>query len=326
MNSVKGVLIEDEVVFMTNPNIEFVSLVKHAANRKPFRIIKGQVKGESNMNKVIHSLLVSKDIGDDKLKELADTYSLETKDEEALEGFDVYKQVDDEEIQAETKSVAAVEDGVYAVVADLAEESEVEPTEKQFDYATMDDLADAAFAMMDIVFGTMRQPEATDKQRKTQILGAVDNFKKYAEAVLTNAKAEDVATKLEPREDLEVIKELFKPKEPEEDTKGVEEKLDELFNSMVEKIESKSEEKVQAKIDEFKQEYQEMKDSLNQKLNEELEKFAHKEEVDKEIKDLKGELENLKNTPTQRKSEIEETKEKETKVETRPQRQFTTFA
>jgi 2-hydroxychromene-2-carboxylate isomerase len=297
MAKVKSIIKEGEVVFMTDPDIEFVSLVGHAANQQPFKIIKGQVKGDNNMRKVIHSVLIPKDISEEKMQELSETYKLEEKGE-GLDGFDVYGQVNDEEIELETKSVAVIdkEAGVYGIVADLKEESEEEPIEKEVDYATMDNLADAAFAMMDIIFGTLRQPESTDKQRKTMVLNAVENFRKYAEAVLSNAKAEDVATKFEIQG--ETLKELFAPEpvEPEED------KLEELKTE----IETKADEKAKEKIEEFRTEYEEMKTQLNDKLNEELGKFALKEEVETEIKGVRDELENIKNTTTKRKSEIDE--------------------
>ena len=54
----------------------------------------------------------------------------------------------------------------------------------------MEKIADSLFAMVDIVLGTIRQPEA--QNRKEMIMSAVTNFSNYAGAVLSNMKAEDV--------------------------------------------------------------------------------------------------------------------------------------
>ena len=153
MAKVKSIITEADVSFMTNTEVEFVSLVGHAANRSPFKIIKGEVKGENTMPKTIYSILVSKDVTEEKLQEIVSehNFSVDEKIEDALEGFDVYSQIEDDEVDLETRKMSALADGVYAVVADLKEESEKEGLEKEeFEYETLDKVADSLFAMMDI--------------------------------------------------------------------------------------------------------------------------------------------------------------------------------
>ena len=187
MAKIKSFITEAEIGILSDVDVHFVSLVGHAANRQPFKIIKGEVKGDNTMPKTIYNVLVSKDVTEEKLQELMDEhkFSVDQKDETALEGFDVYSQIEDNEVDLETRKMSALADGVYAVVADLKVESEKEGLEKEeFEYETLDKVADSLFAMMDIVLGTMRQPEAEGTSRKEMILTAVNNFTSYVGAVL----------------------------------------------------------------------------------------------------------------------------------------------
>jgi len=53
--------VEKDVTMMTQPEAHFVSLVKHGANRMPFRVIKSQKGGEDlSMSMVVQSILVPK--------------------------------------------------------------------------------------------------------------------------------------------------------------------------------------------------------------------------------------------------------------------------
>jgi hypothetical protein len=89
--------------------------------------------------------------------------------------------------------MAQLQDGAFVIVADLKEESEKEGLEKEeFEYESLDKVADSLFAMMDIVLGVMRQPEAEGTSRKEMITTAVSNFSSYVNAVLSNIKSEDV--------------------------------------------------------------------------------------------------------------------------------------
>ena len=329
MAKVKSIIREQDVTFMTQPEIDFISLVGHAANQQPFKIMKGQVKGDENMNKVIHSILVPKDIGEEKQKELEDSYSFEEKDEQSLEGFNVYKQVADEEVDLENKNLAVVDKdaGVYGIVAEKKEESKAETVDKEsMDWATIDGIVDAMFSMEDIVLGVLRQPEAETGQRKEMISNAIGNFTKHVEAVLSQAKSEDVIDLKNIELKGENVKELRTEKQPEEPEVDIEEKLEALKTTVFEKLEEKAEEKSQAKIDEFKAEYDKMKQELNDNLNAEIEKLASKEDLETEIKSVKDEIEAVKNTPKSRKSEIDEHVDTSVKKNQRKRDGYITFA
>ena len=330
MARVKSIIREDDVTFMSNLDVEFVSLVGHAANQQPFKIMKGQVKGDENMNKVIHSILVPKDIGEDKQKELEDSYSFEEKDEESLEGFNVYKQVADDEVDLESKNLAVVDKdaGIYGIVAEKKEESKAETVDKEsMDWATIDGIVDAMFSMEDIVLGVLRQPEAETGQRKDMISNAIGNFTKHVEAVLSQAKSEDVIDFEGIELKGENVKELRTQKQPEETQEvDIEEKLEALKETVFAKIDEKAEEKSQAKIDEFKTEFENMKQELNDNLNAELEKLASKEVLDAEVKAVKDEVETIKNTPKSRKSEIDEHVDSPARKSQRKRDGYITFA
>lgn len=320
MAKVKSIITEADVSFMTNTEVEFVSLVGHAANRSPFKIIKGEVKGENTMPKTIYSILVSKDVTEEKLQEIVSehNFSVDEKIEDALEGFDVYSQIEDDEVDLETRKMSALADGVYAVVADLKEESEKEGLEKEeFEYETLDKVADSLFAMMDIVLGTMRQPEAEGTSRKDMIMTAVNNFTSYVGAVLANVKAEDVI------ENIEIKSEIIKESMPE----PVEAVLDTpTDDALKEELIAKFTEMLNEQVSLVKSELDATKTALNDSLNEQFEMYQKKEIAEKELETIKAEIEIIKNTPKSRGSELDENVTKKIKTETKKKNQsFVTF-
>jgi len=305
MAKVKSNTVERDVTFMTDPDINFVSLVGHAANQQPFKIMKGQVKGDGNMNKVIHSILVPKEMGTEELK---DSYSFEEKDEESLDGFTIYKQVKDDEVDLETKSVAVLdqEKGIYGIVADKTEKSEAEPIVKEsVDYASMDSILDGLMAMEEIVLGTLSQPASEKNERMTMINSAVTNFTNHVEAVMSTMKGDEVISLENVELKGENVKKLreIKQETPEVD---IDEKMNEMKESILAKIDEIAEEKSQAKIESFKETFESMKTTLNTNLSSELDSMASKEELTSEIEALKAEIETIKNTPKTRKSVIDE--------------------
>jgi hypothetical protein len=319
MAKVKSIITEADIAFMKDVEVEFVSLVGHAANRQPFKIIKGEVKGDNAMPKTIYSVLVSKNITEEKLQEIVaeHNFSVDEKIEDSLEGFDVYNQIEDGEVDLETKKMSALADGVYAIVVDLKEESEKEGLEKEeMEYETLDKVADSLFAMMDIVLGTMRQPEAEGTSRKEMIMTAVNNFTTYVGAVLANTKAEEVLENLEIKS--EIMKE-FLPEEkeeepleidPEEFEENIKEELISKFTEMIETV---------------KAEFEGTKEALNTSLNEQFDLYQKKEDVEKELETVKAEIEAIKNTTKSRNSELDEDVKKKTKTEIKKKQSFVTF-
>lgn len=324
MAKIKSIITEAEINFMKDVEVEFVSMVGHAANRQPFKIIKGEVKGDNAMPKqAIYNVLVSKDVTEEALQEIMSehNFSIKKKVEDALDGFDIYNQIEETEVDLETKKMSALTDGVYAIVADLKEDSKQEGLEKEeMEYETLDKVADSLFAMMDIVLGTMRQPEAEGTSRKEMIMTAVSNFSSYIEAVLANTKAEDVI------ENLEIKSELIKEFMPKEEEDPIVFDPEEFETNIKEELISKFTEMIKEQVDLVKSEFDETKQTLNESLNEQFDLYQKKEEIEAEFETVKSELETLKNTTKSRNSELDETKTKKIKTETKNKRQsFTTF-
>jgi len=207
--------IEDEVTFMVNPNVEYVSLVKHGANRAPFKVLKAQkTKEEFNMNKVVQSVLVRNDLSEDDI-----TKALEGIDKRSAKEFDsftAYPQVAIEKVNPESVVVTKHEnvEGIYFVLGDLADGASEGGTlmvdaKEAVDYATLDNLYTELYAMADVVGGTMRQENADAEFRKTTILKAIDNFKAFAEVVLESLSAEKLAKAIDPKNHPDLVVDIL---------------------------------------------------------------------------------------------------------------------
>jgi hypothetical protein len=194
MSKVKTITttIEDEVVFMTDPEVQFVSLVKHGANRTPFKVFKTATKEETGMKKVVQSLLVRNDLPEDQMaKALEGMSKKESNDTGTITSYTQLPltRCDEDTLMVEKNDEI---DGVFFVTATLKEgESdsgtlEVESEKEAVDYATLDNLYTELYAMADIVSGAMRQENAGVEFRKDTIISAIDNFRTFAEVVLNN--------------------------------------------------------------------------------------------------------------------------------------------
>ena len=329
---------EQEVGFMEEVDVEFVSLVGHAANRTPWKIIKSE-DGNMPQNSV-YQLLVGKSVDEETLNKTLEDLALKVqeKDEESMDGFVVYKTAEDESLDLENKQVACMDQDnhIYAVIAPLKEE--VEPNkdilaEKELDYTTMDNVAENLFATMDIVLGVLRQGEGTPANKKNTIMNALDNFKKYAEAALMNSKSEDtidiekLEVKGENLEDLfyqvidsEVDDGLNKEewseeiqKQFEDAHKALDEKIDGFKDSIYTKMNELLEEKVNGMVDE-----------KLETLKVDTEVLVSNETFEKKVKELADSLEELKNTTKKRHSEVDDKEEKtETKKQPKTERSST---
>ena len=201
MAKVFGRVIEEEVTFLTDPEIEFVSLVKYAANRMPFKII----KQEDVMSEMLYRVLVPKDMEQDKLKELAEKYSFSIENEEKgdFEQYRIFKQKDIE--KAEDKETALValdkENKIYAVVV-----TEKKEDIEKYDAQSLDDVLRAMYSMEEIIYGALTQPAAKQEERVDMVRKAISNFMEFAISVLENTKAEDVAKEVKKEEKKEETK------------------------------------------------------------------------------------------------------------------------
>jgi hypothetical protein len=208
-------VIEDEVTFMVDPQVEFVSLVKYGANRAPFKVIKNQkTKEEPNMNKVVQSILVRNDLSDEELAKAFEGIDKRSKKE--FTTFTAYPQVALSKVNKESLIVTKHEEveGVFFVLGDLAEEQSEQGTltmdiKEAVNYATIDNLYTELYAMADVVGGAMRQENADAEFRQTTILKAIDNFRAFAEVVLENLSAEKLAKGVDPKDHPDLVVDIL---------------------------------------------------------------------------------------------------------------------
>jgi hypothetical protein len=317
--------IEDEVVFMVDSQVEFVSLVKYGANRAPFKVMKNnKTKEESNMNKVVQSVLVRNDLSDEDILKALE--GIDRRDKKEYKTFNAYPQVPLTKVNPETLIVQKHEevDGIYFVLGDLAEGTGEVGTlqvdlKEAVDYATMDNLYSELYAMADVVGGAMRQQNADADFRKTTILTTIDNFRAFAEVVLENLSEKMIEKGVDPKDHPNLVVNILNAKQ-EDDSEDKDEAADE------EKDSGEAEEDKMAKNEESSDsgEIKEMDqfNALISSFNETLQNFGDKliesiglstksveesnkktiEVMDKVVK----KVEDLQNTAIAAKSEVEE--------------------
>lgn len=291
MAKVFGKVIEEEVNFLIDPEVEFVSLVKYAANRMPFKII----KQEDIMGGMLYRVLVPKDIDEEKLKELAEKYSFKT-DKEVEGDFKSYKVFEQDTTEksddVETVLVALDKDEkVYAVVA--------KTEEKQESAQTLEDIVRAMYAMEDIIYGTLSQPAAKPEDRINMIKNAIQNFMDYAMVVLSQTKADDV---------IEEKKKDDKKEEKEEKDVDIAEIVAKTVNEIIQK-----QQEAEKMISEFKENtVKSLTELIDTKIKEiyetiskEVGELVRLETFEKTIDEIKKELESM-TTVVKRGSELGE--------------------
>lgn len=275
--------IEDEVVFMVDPTVEYVSLVKHGANRAPFKVLKGEkTKEETNMNKVVQSVLVRNDLSDEDVAKALE--GIDKRDGKKYSSFTAYPQVSIEKVNAETVVVVKHEevDGIYFVLGDLAEGASeggtlVVDAKEAVDYATMDNLYTELYAMADVVGGAMRQENADVKFRKNTILTAIDNFKSFAEVVLESLSAKKLEKAVNPADHPKLVVDILNAVAPaaeltdDEKAKAAAKAVEEAAKAAAEGLtdEEKAAAKAKAEADEVKPDaaFDAMVDKFNTSLN-----------------------------------------------------------
>ena len=216
--------IEDEVVFMVDPTVEFVSLVKYGANRAPFKVIKNEKKKEeSDMNKVVQSVLVRNDLSDEAITKALE--GIDRRDKKEFSTFTAYPQVSIHKCNEESLIVQKHEeqDGIFFVLGDLAEGTGESGTlqvdvKEAVDYATMDNLYSELYAMADVVGGAMRQENADADFRKTTILTTIDNFRAFAEVVLENLSSEKLAKGVDVKDHPDLVVDILHAVKQEEES------------------------------------------------------------------------------------------------------------
>lgn len=188
-NKSKGFRVEQVVDFIA-PDVKYVSLVGHAANRQPFKILKSQDGGISMPDTIIKSVLIPNSLDEETANKTLDGYN--TADKTEYETYTKYTQVSDEAVKEGTEGTMYLdrENKILAVTAELAETSnkdgDSDKLEKEkVDWATMDSVLDEAYAMLDIVLGSLQQSGMEKEARKNIIVSALKNFETFLNQMFT---------------------------------------------------------------------------------------------------------------------------------------------
>ena len=281
MAKVFGKVVEEEITFLTEPEIEFVSLVKYAANRMPFKII----KQEDVMSEMLYRVLVPKDMEQDKLKELAEKYSFSTENEEKgdFTEYRIFKQKDVEKAEDKETALVALDkkNKIYAVVV-----TEKKEDIEKYDSYGLDDVLRAMYSMEEIIYGVLTQPIGDQKERLEIVKKAINNFMEFAITVLENTKAEDVAKEVKKEE---------KKEEPETDVSKIvadvvdkitakQKEIDKLFEESKANLEKQLLTLLDAKINE-----------VQEAIKSEADSFVTKDTFEETLKELKQVIEETTN-------------------------------
>ncbi len=263
--------IEKEIVFLHDADIDFVSLVRHGANKQAFRIIKQEGGVTENMNKIIQAILLSNDMTMEKLSSISELgYLTEAKTDEVVK-FDHYKkyiQTDAKKFEKESLSLVRLSESGYAIVGKLKIDVDdkdvlILGTSKE-DTKTknvMDVEVPSSGVMMtktfgelfhreltlflDIVFGALRQSSTDSKKRKSTVMSAFDAFRNFVSMGLdTLGKAKVDIEKIE-------VDKLTINKEEEMNEKEIQELITKTVSESVPESVTKSVESAMTPIKEI---------------------------------------------------------------------------
>ncbi len=204
--------VEKDVTLLQNVDAEFVSLVRHGANRMPFRVVKTEGKGGETMGLCIQSVMLPHG---QKLESLMDRQELgflaelSTDTKEKFDEYDKFVQLSSDKFVPESFQMVRLGDGAFLVAGELVEKSEpgaitlsdevmkgaaevvmstpmdavlgdAKAAEQAAMAVSFRELMDRELnSMLDIVFGTLRQSATDPKRRKKSVLEAVDSFRNF---------------------------------------------------------------------------------------------------------------------------------------------------
>jgi len=205
---------QKEVNLLEDAQIDYVSLVRHGANRMPFRVVKQEkLKGgdKEDMTLAIQSIILPNGTSLSDMASIDGMGYLSEARTDAKKEFDEYHRLDQlstEKFDAKSFRVLRVGKG-FLLVGQLGEKAEVEgaltigkeQAEKIADIPTspmesiVGDPSVAAqqamaiqfrdmferelYAMLDVVNGSLKQAGTDAKKRKSTVLSAVDGFKSF---------------------------------------------------------------------------------------------------------------------------------------------------
>jgi hypothetical protein len=178
---------------MSDVDVQFVSLVEHAANRTPFVIMKQA--GGDKMNKAVQAILIPSTVPEEEVqKELENCRTDEVKDGGS---FKLYVQADQSLFKEGTLDVMKKENGVMYIIGELsdgasAEKLDIENGSVELKAANMEDLAYEFYGLGDIVLGALYQESLSSKERTTIILTAVKSFASFTETFLGSVSKDSI--------------------------------------------------------------------------------------------------------------------------------------
>lgn len=217
---VTTVPVETTVTYLKEPEVSFVSLVKHGANNTPFRVIKENKEGQ--MNKVVQAIKVPKDSNVDLKTIVGKDFRKDTVEEEG--SYLVYEQVEKSVCDPDSKSVVVLdpENNVYAVTYNLLAEKETIDTSSKWnnktgiqlkEYTKKEDgpklpegesniivselnvkelsywdVMDELYSMVEMISGAMGQSSREQNSVKDIVLDSIDNFRSYCENLFSDVK------------------------------------------------------------------------------------------------------------------------------------------
>lgn len=208
--------VEKDVTLLTEPDAEFVSLVRHGANRMPFRVIKAQKGGETGVIMAVHSILLPTGVKLENLAAKAGKQWLSearTEKSEQHDGYVKLEQAPLAKFDQQTLQMVNLGDGALAIVGKLQQDVPADgvltigtdaakglmldspldqPVAAEVSAEVMAQMAPSfgqlldmeVGSMMNVIYGSLQQSGADSKSRKAAILKAVDSFKTFLSTAL----------------------------------------------------------------------------------------------------------------------------------------------
>jgi len=211
-----------KVDFLVDTDVEFISLVRHGANRTPFRIVKSEVKGgvEKKMV-VVQSILLPTGKKVEDLTQKEELAWLSEAKVDAPENFEEYvrhTQLEIEKFDQATLQLTKLDDsGAYALIGALKEGSTDEnvltlgkaEVEKLALVTPLDEVVERPAvmgvvntfrdvferelsSMLDVVYGSLKQSAQDPKKRKKMVLDSIDAFRMFLAMSLDNIGKSEV--------------------------------------------------------------------------------------------------------------------------------------
>lgn len=218
---------EKDVTFLTDVDVEFVSLVRHGANQMPFRVVKSEDAvmkgGDTTLRTVIQSIILPKSATLSSVAEQEELqWMVEAKDDQVQE-FDDYQkliQIPVEKFEQESLALVKLHDnGTYAVVGKLESEEDLDDAlvlgsrEMKSMIPLPAHLADGPLTtglqvpaylstfrqmfekeLMDLL-NSINHENADPVARKQSVMGALDAFKTFMSVGLDAIAGTDAAGK-----------------------------------------------------------------------------------------------------------------------------------